>query len=197
MTRKEDIRENPTVGRDELRDLVKSLLASIDETRGEISELIGKDDPLAWFASLKFHKQICNPLYPEKGKVTFLEFINQVWTTLATCRALEYLIDKHPDKSFCLNLGTQGGPDIHSTDKRLEAEVFATTNHSHNSKLHDDLLKLSKREGLEDLYVFAVLSDERVKSAKEYRPKKFAIDDICVQVWGIGELRTWVKRFDL
>lgn len=197
MTRKENIPENAIVGRDELRVIVKKLLASIDETRGNISEIIRKDDPLAWFTSLKFEKKVRNPLYPKKGEVTFLEFINQVWTTLATCRALEYLLERYPDKSFCLNLGTQGGPDIHSTDNCLEAEVFATTNHSHNSKLHDDLLKLSERKGLKHRYVFAVLSDERVENAKEYRPKKFAIDNICVQVWGISELRTWVKRFGL
>ena len=195
MTRRGNALESPVIGSDELQVLVRKLLASVEKTKGNISEQIGKDDPLEWFASLKFEKQICNPLYSEKGKVTFLEFINQVWTTLATCRALEYLIDKHAEKSFCLNLGTQGGPDIHSTDNCLEAEVFATTNHSHNSKLHDDLLKLRKREGLRDRYVFAVLSDERVKSAKAYRPQEFEIDDIHIQVWGISELRTWVKRF--
>lgn len=197
MTLRGNALESPVIGSDKLQVLVRKLLASVEKTKGNISEQIGRDDPLEWFASLKFEKQICNPLYPEKGKVTFLEFINQVWTTLATCRALEYLVERHPDKSFCLNLGTQGGPDIHSTDNCLEAEVFATTNHSHNSKLHDDLLKLSEREGLKHRYVFAVLSDERVENAKEYRPKKFAIDNICVQVWGISELRTWVKRFGL
>jgi len=74
-----------------------------------------------------------------------VEQLNQTFTILVTLRAVERLIELHPDAGgFRLALGTSSGRDIESVVPDLvAAEVFSATHPASNQKLKKDLARLS------------------------------------------------------
>lgn len=201
MTPKASSKTEQIKSRNELRKLVSELQNQIDAAQSSLREWMQGNDPLDSFASIKFDKAIKNPHSEAHSDISFLEFINQIWTTLASYRAVDFFLsgegeEELKNRVYVLNLGTQAGHDITSIDGSksfLDAEVFASTSHSHNSKLRNDLLKLRDKSEAPFRYVFAVVPKHMVKSASEYEPKDFSISKtgLKVQVFSVTDTITW------
>lgn len=97
---------------------------------------------LALLKSLRFELVGHDPLTGEPLNV--VEQLNQTFTILVTLRAVERLIELHPDAGgFRLALGTSSGRDIESvTPDLVAAEVFSATHPSSNQKLKKDIARL-------------------------------------------------------
>jgi hypothetical protein len=92
--------------------------------------------------SLRFELVGHDPLTGEPLNV--VEQLNQTFTILVTLRAVERLIELHPDAGgFHLALGTSSGRDIESvTPGLVAAEVSSATHPSSNQKLKKDIARL-------------------------------------------------------
>jgi len=84
-----------------------------------------------------------------------VEQLNQTFTILVTLRAIERLIELHPEAAgFRLALGTSSGRDIESVKPDLvAAEVFSATRPTSNQKLKKDIARLSS-DAARHRYVF-------------------------------------------
>lgn len=93
--------------------------------------------------SLRFELVGHDPLTGEPLNV--VEQLNQTFTILVSLRAVEKLIEFHPDAGgFRLALGTSSGRDIESVvPDMVAAEVFSATRPSSNQKLKKDVARLS------------------------------------------------------
>ena len=100
-------------------------------------------EPMALLKALRFETVGHDPLTGDPLNV--VEQLNQTFTILVTLRAIERLIELHPDAGgFRLALGTSGGRDIESVAPGLvAAEVFSATHPASNRKLKKDLARLS------------------------------------------------------
>ena len=113
----------------------------------------------------------------------FIEFLNQLFTTVATIRALEYLQSNGYAKAdICL--GTTKGRDLTVYDENEQekaiAEVFAVTDPDSNSKLKDEIQSLAKdKQNGVKRYAFFILAQnnfiqlqDNVESWTAYTPAK-------------------------
>ena len=82
------------------------------------------------------------PEYYEATNENLIEMLNQHQTYLVTLKAVEYLLNKYPEKSFFSRFGNIAGYDVESTDGEVIAECFAAVNFRNNQKLDKDLEKL-------------------------------------------------------
>lgn len=117
-----------------------------------IKELLDTNDPLSFFKTIKFEKSITDPLTGEPEN--FIEVVNQSQTYLVTLMGAEYLLLKHPDTVFKVNLGNVSGYDIESVDGKIIADCFAATSYRSNRKLTKDLKRLAENECAEHRYEF-------------------------------------------
>jgi hypothetical protein len=117
------------------------LLDSAARTAGWLRAFSG--DPMALLKALRFETVGHDPLTGEALNV--VEQLNQTFTILVTLRAVERLIELHPEADgFRLALTTSSGRDIESVVPDLvAAEVFSATHPASNQKLKKDLLRLS------------------------------------------------------
>lgn len=99
--------------------------------------------PLELLRALRFHTVGHDPLTGEP--LNLVEQINQTFTILANLRAVEQLLEMHPEAGgYRLALATSSGRDIESVDPGLvAAEVFSATHPSSNQKLKKDIASLS------------------------------------------------------
>jgi hypothetical protein len=100
-------------------------------------------EPMALLKALRFATVGHDPL--TGAPLNVVEQLNQTFTILVTLRAVERLIDLHPDAGgFRLALGTSGGRDITSVVPALvAAEAFSATKPTSNKKLKNDIARLS------------------------------------------------------
>jgi hypothetical protein len=139
-----------------------------------------KDNPLDLLTALRFQMVGCDPI---SGKaLNIIEQINQTFTILASLRAVERLIEMHPEaKGFRLALGACSGRDIQSVEPDLvAAEVFCATHPGSNQKLKKDIARLKAETALHRYVFFA---------APHYRPGRQAdletevgIEVHCVEI---------------
>jgi hypothetical protein len=127
------------------------LLASAAGTAEWLRAFTG--EPMALLKALRFELVGKDPLTGEDLNV--VEQLNQTFTILVTLRAVERLIELHPDAGgFQLALGTSSGRDIESVAPNLvAAEVFSATRPNSNQKLKKDLERL-KIDSAPHRYVF-------------------------------------------
>lgn len=99
-------------------------------------------EPIALLKAVRFDTVGHDPLTGEALNV--VEQLNQTFTILVTLRAIERLIELHPDAGgFRLALGTSSGRDIESVAPDLvAAEVFSATRPASNQKLKKDIARL-------------------------------------------------------
>jgi hypothetical protein len=99
-------------------------------------------EPMALLRSLRFETVGHDPL--TGGPLNVVEQLNQTFTILVTLRAIERLIELHPEAGgFRLALGTSSGRDIESvTPELVAAEVFSATRPTSNQKLKKDIARL-------------------------------------------------------
>jgi hypothetical protein len=100
-------------------------------------------EPMALLTAMRFETVGHDPLTGEPLNV--VEQLNQTFTILVTLRAVERLIEFHPEAGgFRLAIGTSSGRDIESVVPDLvAAEAFSATNPASNQKLKKDLARLS------------------------------------------------------
>ena len=98
---------------------------------------------LELLTALRFQTVGHDPLTGEALNV--IEQINQTFTILVSLRAVERLIEMHPEaKGFRLALATSSGRDIESVEPDLvAAEVFSATHPGSNQKLKKDIARLA------------------------------------------------------
>ena len=110
-------------------------------------------EPMALLKSLRFELVGHDPLTGEPLNV--VEQLNQTFTILVSLRAVERLIELHPEAGgFQLALGTSSGRDIESVIPDLvAAEVFSATRPSSNQKLKKDVERL-RSDPAKHRYVF-------------------------------------------
>lgn len=111
------------------------------------------DEPMALLKALRFETVGHDPLTGEPLNV--VEQLNQTFTILVTLRAIERLIELHPEAGgFRLALGTSSGRDIESVvPDCVAAEVFSATRPTSNQKLKKDIARLSS-DPAQNRYVF-------------------------------------------
>ncbi len=132
-------------------DMHAQLLAGAANTAAWLRNFAG--DPMALLKSLRFELVGHDPLTGEPLNV--VEQLNQTFTILVTLRAVERLIELHPDAGgFRLALGTSSGRDLESiVPDMVAAEVFSATHPSSNQKLKKDLARL-RADPAQHRYVF-------------------------------------------
>jgi hypothetical protein len=99
--------------------------------------------PLELLTALRFQTVGHDPLTGEALNV--IEQINQTFTILVSLRAVEQLIEMHPEANgFRLALATSSGRDIESVEPDLvAAEAFSATHPASNQKLKKDIVRLA------------------------------------------------------
>jgi hypothetical protein len=100
-------------------------------------------EPMTFLRKLRFETVGHDPLTGQPLNV--VEQLNQTFTILVSLRAVETLIELHPEAGgFKLALGTSSGRDIESvTPDFVAAEVFSATHPRSNQKLHKDIARLA------------------------------------------------------
>jgi hypothetical protein len=101
-------------------------------------------EPMALLKALRFEPVGCDPLTHDP--LNMVEQLNQTFTILVSLRAIERLLELHPDAGgFRLALGTSSGRDIESIEPGLvAAEAFSATRPDSNQKLRRDIARLEK-----------------------------------------------------
>lgn len=110
-------------------------------------------EPMTFLRKLRFETVGHDPLTGQPLNV--VEQLNQTFTILVSLRAVETLIQLHPEAGgFKLALGTSIGRDIESvTPDFVAAEVFSATHPRSNQKLQKDIARLA-RDPARHRYVF-------------------------------------------
>ena len=117
------------------------ILRSAERTAAWLQSLTGSN--LDLLKALRFQTVGHDPLSGEPLNV--IEQVNQTFTILVSLRAVEKLLEMHPEaRGFRLALGTSSGRDIESVEPNLvAAEVFAATHPGSNQKLRKDIARLA------------------------------------------------------
>jgi hypothetical protein len=117
------------------------LLSGAERTASWLRSFTGT--PLELLTALRFQTVGHDPLSGEALNV--IEQLNQTFTILVSLRAVERLIEMHPEANgFRLALATSSGRDIESVEPNLvAAEVFSATHPGSNQKLKKDIARLA------------------------------------------------------
>ena len=149
------------------QDLRRSVIRSVKEAEGLRALVLSAAEhtavwlrgfagsPLELLTALRFHTVGHDPLTGEA--LNAIEQINQTFTILVSLRAVERLIEMHPEANgFRLALGTSSGRDIESVEPDLvAAEVFSATQPGSNQKLKKDIARLASDKSRHRYVFFA------------------------------------------
>ena len=148
------------------------------------STIKSKEDAIELFSMMKFNREAILPYGgndDEELPTNFMEFINQLYTTAISYKAVEWLNEKYKDSitEFSLCLGESNGRDLTvflKDNTNVIAEVFAVTHLNSNQKLKHDLLTLSTDRGEHEVnsirYAVFVLAEEEFQCFDEGRAEK-------------------------
>lgn len=137
---------------EDLAAIEESIQSAAANTIRALNEVFARRSPVQAMAAMKFEAVGFDPL--TGTALNLVEQINQMFTCLASCAAVRYLIEKHPDSApFTMNLCTSAGSDIITDNRQVAAEVFAATHPHSNNKLRLDAAKV-RATGAEHTYVF-------------------------------------------
>jgi hypothetical protein len=128
----------------------KQMYAQIhDGAARTVAWLRGFDgEPMLFLKKLRFELVGHDPLTGQP--LNIVEQLNQTFTILVSLRAVEKLIEFHPDADgFQLALGPLSGRDIESIRPGLvAAEVFSATRPSSNNKLNKEIERLGNQKAV-------------------------------------------------
>ena len=124
----------------ELEEYRKTIHSNLMKSLQKLTVVFESNDPVEAFDACKYDKIVFDPL-TGKGE-NLIEMLNQHQTYLVTLKAVEFLLNKYPEKSFVARFGNIAGYDVESTDGEVVAECFAAVNFRNNQKLDKDLEKL-------------------------------------------------------
>jgi hypothetical protein len=136
--------------------LYANVLSGAERTAAWLRNFTGS--PLELLRALRFQTVGHDPLSGEPLNV--VEQLNQTFTILVSLRAVERLIQMHPEANgFRLALATSSGRDIESVEPGLvAAEVFSATHPGSNQKLRKDVERLAS-DTARHRYVFFAAPD--------------------------------------
>jgi hypothetical protein len=164
---------------EDVEELVVAVTRSAERALAELTRSATAKHGLKALWSMKFSPVGCDPLNAD-SPLNFIEQINQTFTYLASAKAVEQLLELHPELApFTVNLGTSPGSDIESACGSLAAEVFAAVNTSNNRKLARDRAKVSQT-GAQYKYVFFMCPG--YSSGRQPKLERQA----GVEVWSVG-----------
>ena len=150
----------------------KTIRSNLEESLQQLKKVLESNDCVAAFDACKYDKIVRDPL---SGKAeNLIEMINQHQTYLVTLKAVAYLLERYPEKTFAAAFGNVAGFDIVSEDKTILAECFAAVSYRNNRKLDKDLHKLEREGGNAACYEFfydRAFDDEKYALYKEKYPK--------------------------
>jgi len=131
--------------------LRNEVLSAAERTVSWLRSFAGS--PLELLNALRFQTVGHDPLTGDALNV--IEQLNQTFTILVSLRAVEWLIEAHPNANgFRLALATCSGRDIESIEPNLvAAEVFSATHPGSNRKLAKDMARLAA-DSARHRYVF-------------------------------------------
>ncbi|MGF0038202.1 hypothetical protein [Victivallis vadensis] len=148
------------------------------------STIKSKEEAIELFSMMKFNREAILPYGGNDGEelpTNFMEFINQLYTTAISYKAVEWLNEEYKGSitEFSLCLGESNGRDLTvflKDNTHVIAEVFAVTHPDSNQKLKHDLLALSagqSEHGVNSIrYAFFALPEEKFKCFDEGRAEK-------------------------
>jgi hypothetical protein len=122
-----------------------------DKTIENIKTLVSTEDSITALHEFKFNKLGYEPI--QGYRLNFIEQLNQMFSHIVVLKGAEFLLKNYPGKEFILNMGTQGGFDIVSVDKKIICECFSTTSPISNNKIKLDAEKLLKNNTAERKYI--------------------------------------------
>jgi hypothetical protein len=136
------------------RDLRRAVIRSVNDAQALHAQVLSAAErtiawlrgftgsPLELLTAVRFQTVGHDPLTGEP--LNMIEQLNQTFTILVSLRAVERLIELHPEaKGFKLALATSSGRDIKSVEPDLvAAEVFSATHPGSNQKLKKDIARL-------------------------------------------------------
>lgn len=139
----------------QIPDLRRSVIRSIGDAEALHTQVLNAaEKTVAWlrefdgsalelFRTIRFQTVGHDPLTGDALNV--VEQLNQTFTILVSLRAVERLIELHPEANgFRLALATSSGRDIESVEPNLvAAEVFSATHPGSNQKLKKDISRLT------------------------------------------------------
>lgn len=145
------------------------IIKSCNSTTKRIQSFISDSDGMDFFHMIKFTQIGKDPI--KDNSLNFIEQLNQTFTYLVSIEAVKFLLKLHPEHApYTMNLGTQNGYDIISTNGNIIAEVFSATSPTSNDKLNKDCQKLIVNETAHSKYVFFYCTDS-FKSLDYYQHK--------------------------
>ena len=156
----------------------ETLVAAIRDTRAKMQDMIMHKD---FFAKLKFEQTAYLPYKKDNNppETNFIEFLNQLFTSLASLMADKYIKDKKGSKWQAeYAIGEKNGRDIiwNSNKKHIIAEVFAATKTSSNNKLKEDIKALfvpKENDGkVIQRYVFFILAQNEFDELGKDNPQR-------------------------
>lgn len=156
----------------ELAEYTKAIHNNLQKSLENIKSVLDINDCTNVFERFKYDKTAIDPLTGNPENL--IEVINQYQTYLVTIKALDYLFERYPDKSFVARFGNIAGNDIESTDGKIVAECFAQVSYKNNKKLEKDLVKLNSAASNSVCYEFfydKVFTEEVHLSFKSKYPK--------------------------
>ena len=136
----------------ELEQYEQIIHANLQKSFESIKYFLDDKDCTSAFECFKYEKTAVDPLTGNPENL--IEMLNQYQTYLVTLKALDFLFEKLPNKSFIARFGNIAGYDIESTDGEIVAECFAQVSFKNNKKLDKDLEKLNSVTGNAIRYEF-------------------------------------------
>lgn len=128
------------VNKIELEEYRKTIHSNLNKSLQNLKMFFESGDSFDVFDACKYDKIVFDPLTGQNENL--IEMLNQHQTYLVTLKAVEYLLNKYPSKSFVARFGNVAGHDVESTDGEVVAECFAAVSFKNNKKLDKDLEKL-------------------------------------------------------
>ncbi len=131
--------------------VLKKIEANASKTIKDLQE--STQSYLAIFKKIRFEKVGRYPLADSKDddKLNFSEQLNQTTTYITALKAVEILLNEHPDAGgFEMGYATHKGFDIVSVkDKFIAVEIFAAVDVTNNNKINKDIEKLQTENAKE------------------------------------------------
>ncbi len=155
-----------------LEECRKTIQSNLTKSLQNLKMIFESNDSVDVFDACKYDKIVFDPLTGQNENL--IEMLNQYQTYLVTLKAVEYLLNKYPAKSFFARFGNIAGNDIESTDGKIVAECFAQVSYKNNKKLEKDLVKLNSAASNSVCYEFfydKVFTEEAHLSFKSKYPK--------------------------
>jgi hypothetical protein len=128
---------------------------------------------------MKFNQIGYDPL-DSSIKLNLIEQLNQTFTYMASFLAAKYIFEHHKSVGkIHLNLGTESGSDLESSDGSIVGEVFATTNIQNNGKLMKDIERVKAVQQAKHRYVFFI-APEIAEGPYSYKSTRIDLEDVKI-----------------